>query len=97
MASTILFTGADMDPADEQKVLGWYFGRHISQRAALPGFEAARKFEAICRAQGGMRIPPVAARQRPVEAPWSGAVLRIDNRRLSRLAKLAGAPAVAAA
>ncbi|MGE5093046.1 MAG: thymidine phosphorylase, partial [Bacillota bacterium] len=51
-----------------------------------------RKFQAICRAQGGMREPPVAAFTRPVSAGAAGRVVRIDNRRLARIAKLAGAP-----
>lgn len=53
---------------------------------------AAAKFEAICKAQGGMRTPPVAALRRPWLAPHSGVVEHINNRKISRLAKLAGAP-----
>jgi thymidine phosphorylase len=58
---------------------------------------AWKKFEAICRAQGGLRTPPVASHRRVVEADRDGVVLRMENRRLSRLAKLAGAPGAAAA
>lgn len=50
------------------------------------------KFQAICRAQGGMREPPRANHVEPVHAPAAGRVARIDNRKLARLAKLAGAP-----
>lgn len=50
------------------------------------------KFQRICEAQGGMREPPVAAHLRPVLAERSGRVSAIDNRRLARVAKLAGAP-----
>ena len=53
---------------------------------------AWRKFQEICEAQGGMREPPVAAFTRDVVAPRSGSVIAIDNRRLARIAKLAGAP-----
>jgi thymidine phosphorylase len=53
---------------------------------------AWRKFQAICEAQGGMRYPARAAQVREVIARRTGTVDRIDNRRLSRLAKLAGAP-----
>jgi thymidine phosphorylase len=53
---------------------------------------AWRKFQAICEAQGGMRYPARAAQVREVIACRTGTVDRIDNRRLSRLAKLAGAP-----
>jgi len=50
------------------------------------------KFQQICEAQGGMRQPPVAPHRRPMPAPRSGSVIAIDNRRLARIAKLAGAP-----
>lgn len=55
------------------------------------------KFQAICKAQGGMREPPVAKQTHPVTAPRDGRVVHIDNRKLARLAKLAGAPEVKAA
>lgn len=55
------------------------------------------KFAAICEAQGGMRTPPVAAQTHPVVAARAGRVVHIDNRKLARLAKLAGAPDVKAA
>jgi len=55
------------------------------------------KFQRICAAQGGLREPPVAAYRRPLKASRDGRVGAIDNRRLSRLAKLSGAPEVAAA
>jgi thymidine phosphorylase len=58
---------------------------------------AWRKFQEICEAQGGMRTPPVAAYRHEVLAQRSGSVLGIDNRRLARIAKLAGAPQAAAA
>ncbi|MGY6586708.1 MAG: thymidine phosphorylase family protein [Wenzhouxiangella sp.] len=58
---------------------------------------AAAKFRAICEAQGGLRQPPVAARQFPILAVRPGQVRRIDNRRLGRVAKLAGAPGAPAA
>jgi thymidine phosphorylase len=50
------------------------------------------KFQRICEAQGGMRIPPVARQQHPLVSPFSGVVTAIDNRRIARVAKLAGAP-----
>ena len=50
------------------------------------------KFESICRAQGGFREPALAEHSRPVLAPAPGQVTAIDNRRLARVAKLAGAP-----
>jgi thymidine phosphorylase len=58
---------------------------------------AWKKFEAICEAQGGMRTPPVAANIHPLDAPRGGRIVHIDNRKLARLAKLAGAPQAKAA
>jgi thymidine phosphorylase len=66
-------------------------------RAALDGGAALRKFEAICRAQGGLRALPVARFHREVEARDAGIVRALDNRKLARVAKLAGAPRAAAA
>ncbi len=53
---------------------------------------ARAKFEAICEAQGGRRIPPVAPHTRAVATDRPGRVTWVDNRRLARVAKLAGAP-----
>jgi thymidine phosphorylase len=50
------------------------------------------KFQRICEAQGGMRVPPKSRQQRPLLAERAGYVHAIDNRRIARLAKLAGAP-----
>jgi thymidine phosphorylase len=66
-------------------------------RALLDDGRAWHKFQAICEAQGGMRVPPTAAQTRPVAATHAGKVVLIDNRRLARVAKLAGAPASPAA
>jgi len=53
---------------------------------------AWKKFHAICEAQGGFTEPPVAPFTREMTANRTGVVMSIDNRRLSRIAKLAGAP-----
>jgi thymidine phosphorylase len=66
-------------------------------REVLESGEALRKFEAICAAQGGIRTPPVAARTDVVHATRRGRIAGFDNRRLAKLAKLAGAPRAAAA
>ena len=55
------------------------------------------KFQDICLAQGGMREPPVAPCQQAVLSRRPGSVIAIDNRRLARIAKLAGAPSSACA
>jgi thymidine phosphorylase len=61
-------------------------------RGLLDSGRAWRKFQAICAAQGGMREPRVAHHRTEVRAERAGIVTAIDNRRLSRVAKLAGAP-----
>lgn len=61
-------------------------------RAVLADGQAWRKFQEICEAQGGMREPPLAAFTQQILARRSGSVITIDNRRLARIAKLAGAP-----
>ena len=59
--------------------------------------KALAKFEAICRAQGGMRTPPRAAFTYDIRATRRGCIAGFDNRRLARIAKLAGAPRAPAA
>jgi len=71
-------------------------GRALAQQTLQSG-AAWKKFQAICNAQGGIRQPTVAAHQHPLYALRDGYVHAIDNRILSRLAKLAGAPASPAA
>lgn len=58
----------------------------------LDSGRAWTKFQRICEAQGGMREPPVSHQRRPILAEHPGKVHAIDNRRIARLAKLAGAP-----
>lgn len=64
---------------------------------ALADGRAWTKFLRICEAQGGLRVPPSAPLRRPLPAPRSGRVVHINNRKVARLAKLAGAPAAKAA
>jgi thymidine phosphorylase len=71
-------------------------GAEIARQILRDGL-ALRKFEAICDAQGGMRAPPVAPYTHTIEALRAGTISSIDNRRLARVAKLAGAPAAKAA
>lgn len=59
--------------------------------------QAWAKFQRICEAQGGMRSPPRARQRHPLFAVASGTVRSIDNRKIARLAKLAGAPEAKAA
>ena len=55
------------------------------------------KFLRICEAQGGFREPPTAPYREEITAEHAGRVIAIDNRRLARVAKLAGAPDAPAA
>lgn len=55
------------------------------------------KFERICDAQGGVRIPPVSSCWQPILAQRPGRITLFDNRRLAKTAKLAGAPEAKAA
>jgi len=59
--------------------------------------KAWHKFQAICDAQGGMRTPPKAQFIHWVYADRVGIISYINNRFISKLAKLAGAPSAAAA
>lgn len=71
-------------------------GRELADRTLANG-SAWQKFQRICHAQGGMRTPPTARLTHPIVATHSGRVTHIDNRRIARLAKLAGAPDAPAA
>ncbi len=61
-------------------------------RELLSSGAAWAKFHAICEAQGGFRLPGVAPFRVEVAAVRSGVETAIDNRRLAKEAKLAGAP-----
>jgi len=58
----------------------------------LDSGKALQKFQAICEAQGGMRAPPIATHRHPITAHNAGSAVSVDNRKLARVAKLAGAP-----
>ncbi len=61
-------------------------------RALLDSGAAEAKFMAICAAQGGFRAPGAASQRIEVCAPHAGTLGAVDNRRIARIAKLAGAP-----
>ena len=71
-------------------------GEELAEKTLADG-RALAKFQAICEAQGGMRTPPIARQQWPLAAHSSGRVTSVDNRRLAKAAKLAGAPGAKAA
>jgi len=58
----------------------------------LSSGQAWKKFQAICKAQGGLFEPPTAKHIRTIVAKKSGTILAINNSYLSKVAKLAGAP-----
>jgi thymidine phosphorylase len=66
-------------------------GQALAEEILTSG-KAWKKFQAICKAQGGMRIIPKAEYTHTVIAKRNGFVNGMDNRRLAHLAKAAGAP-----
>lgn len=60
--------------------------------ATIDDGRAWHKFQRICEAQGGMRTPARAEFQTPLLSDRAGVVASVDNRKLSTLAKLSGAP-----
>ncbi len=61
-------------------------------RWILDDGRAWKKFQAICEAQGGLHFPQKAAFTHDVLSSRKGRVEAIDNRKLAKVAKLAGAP-----
>lgn len=73
-------------------------GRGINMaKEILETGRAMHKFKAICNAQGGFIKPAFAKYKYEVKSFAEGKVVKIDNRRLAKVAKLAGAPDDAAA
>lgn len=66
-------------------------GIHLA-REILENGTAFKKFIDICEAQGGFQEPTTATFTHDIVARHPGHVLEIDNRNLSLVAKLAGAP-----
>ncbi|MFA5959577.1 MAG: thymidine phosphorylase family protein [Tatlockia sp.] len=60
--------------------------------AILTSGQAFTKFEAICKAQGGMKEIPIAPFTHTVEAKHAGLIRNINNRHIATIARLAGAP-----
>lgn len=68
-----------------------------SAEALITSGKAYQKFQAIRAAQGDPRTPPVAPYRYELLANTKGRISKINNRTLSQIAKLAGAPADPAA
>ena len=58
----------------------------------LDSGKAWEKFQRICLAQGGLKIPETAPYRRIIKADKPGIITAIDNRKIAKIAKLAGAP-----
>jgi len=65
---------------------------YITAKHLLESGLAYKKFIAICEAQGRFTQPVLAQYKFEVKAEKSGKLIRIDNRKLAKLAKLSGAP-----
>ncbi len=61
-------------------------------KALLESGKAYDKFIAICKAQGGFTGPKLAKYQHEIKAEKTGTMTKVDNRKLAKIAKLAGAP-----
>jgi len=61
-------------------------------RDLLESGKAYKKFIAICQAQGRFSEPELARYQYEIKAERSGSITKVDNRKLAKIAKLAGAP-----
>jgi len=66
-------------------------GNEMAAKALSSG-KVYQKFMAICKMQGGFTEPGFAKYMHDVKADKEGTICAIDNRKLSRVAKLAGAP-----
>lgn len=87
LAAVLLNMSKKYEPGTESSVA----------RTILESGEAYKKFRAICEAQGGFKEPTLAKFRFDVLSEINGEVRSIDNRKLARIAKLAGAPKVASA
>lgn len=61
-------------------------------RKTLENRDAWKKFKDICHAQGRFNNPPEASYTHVISAGHSGRIDALDNRKLAKVAKLAGAP-----
>ena len=64
----------------------------LEAKKILESTKAYDKFISICDAQGGFKEPVFAKFKTEIKSKITGTVISIDNRRLAKIAKLAGAP-----
>nr|WP_314897732.1 thymidine phosphorylase family protein [uncultured Flavobacterium sp.] len=68
-------------------------GKGVSEaRQILESGKAYEKFKKICFAQGGITEPKFAEYKTEIKSKIAGTVTAVDNRKLAKVAKLAGAP-----
>jgi thymidine phosphorylase len=65
---------------------------HTEAKRILENGTAYTKFINICMAQGGFTEPKFAAHKIEIKSEVAGTVTAIDNRKLAKIAKFAGAP-----
>lgn len=73
----------------------WNQNKEQAYHTALNQLTSGKAYEkmiAICKGQGGFNEPKQALYSKTIEAPFTGILDEIDNRKLATLAKLAGAP-----
>lgn len=66
-------------------------GLQVAEKILTSG-QAWKKFQAICHAQGGFFEPQTAKHLQTITSKKQGIIQGLDNRYLSQVAKLAGAP-----
>ncbi|WP_369752242.1 thymidine phosphorylase family protein [Flavobacterium sp. WC2409] len=84
----LYIAGAIIDLANTQSKEN---GFNTAEKILSSG-KAYEKFTAICKAQGGFKEPEYAIYKKDIYADKSGIVTEINNRKLAKVAKLAGAP-----
>ena len=82
LAGEILELSGKVDPGE---------GNNLARKILESG-QALEKFKAICKAQGGFEPPKASRYQHEIKAQMAGTVTKVDNRKLAKIAKLAGAP-----
>lgn len=85
---SVLIAGEIIDLANNSNQKN---GMELSEKILSSG-KAYEKFMAICKAQGGIKEPQFAPYKKDIRAEKTGIITEIDNRRLAKTAKLAGAP-----
>ena len=89
---SILLSAHLLKLADEANEYGDLNACIEKATALLDSGAAMAQFEKILNAQGGIKSIPQAEYQHTEFSEHSGTVVKFDNRKLARLAKLAGAP-----